>query len=253
MSKTINSANQFSLFGEPAPASEPEPTPLREPQPEAPPREPRLVLIAHEENGVVIEQRPDDGYLNATAMCRAFGKSFADYRRLDVTADRLNELASNMGIPILELVQSRVGGNHRGTWVHRRVAQDLAQWLSPKFWVVVNGWIDDWIAGRRPQTVDDDCFEARRLLEHLAEGVDLANQRLAQMGPMLTETWQAQIHTAYRDSLRSDQVAPPSYTGKRQLPGPRRTAPPPPTTSGLPPLAHPRSCKCDECRRRNDD
>jgi hypothetical protein len=31
----------------------------------------------------------------------------------------------------------------QGTWVHRRVAIDLARWWSPRFAVRVNGWVDE--------------------------------------------------------------------------------------------------------------
>jgi len=45
----------------------------------------------------------------------------------------LEELSINMRISILELFVTNIGGNHSGTWVHRKVAIHLAQWLSPSF------------------------------------------------------------------------------------------------------------------------
>jgi hypothetical protein len=59
-----------------------------------------LSLIPHEIDGNLINQRALDGYVNATAMCKAVGKNFADYRRLAATEGFLKELASVMGIPI---------------------------------------------------------------------------------------------------------------------------------------------------------
>jgi len=41
------------------------------------------------------------------------------------------------------LVQSQHGGANPGTWVHERVAVDLARWFSPNFAV----WMDDRILG----------------------------------------------------------------------------------------------------------
>ncbi|WP_387467071.1 KilA-N domain-containing protein [Photorhabdus sp. RM323S] len=38
-----------------------------------------LPLIAREENNVVIAQRAYDGYINATAMCKAAGKQLGHY------------------------------------------------------------------------------------------------------------------------------------------------------------------------------
>ena len=86
----------------------------------------------------------EDGYINATMLCKAHGnKLLADYNRNKQTKAYLEELSINMGIPILELFVTNVGGNHSGTWVHRKVAIHLAQWLSPSFAVQVSNWLDE--------------------------------------------------------------------------------------------------------------
>lgn len=110
-----------------------------------------LSLIPHKtDDGLIVAQRAVDGYINATAMCQAAGKLFADYRRLGTTDEYLKELAADMGIPISELIQSLKGGSGpQGTWVHPDVAIHLAQWLSPKFAVMVSKWVREWLAGGR--------------------------------------------------------------------------------------------------------
>ena len=35
----------------------------------------------------------------------------------------------------------------QGTWVHPQVAINLAQWLSPKFAVLVSKWVFEWMSG----------------------------------------------------------------------------------------------------------
>lgn len=110
-----------------------------------------LALISHEIEGKLVHQRASDGYVNATAMCNAVGKLFADYRRLKSTEEFLCELGSDMGIPISQLVLSFKGNSsqyQQGTWVHPDVAINLAQWLSPKFAVAVSRWVRDWMAGK---------------------------------------------------------------------------------------------------------
>src|SRR5579871_4190742 len=101
-------------------------------------------VIEHTYNGVVILQR-EDGYWNATAMCQAHEKLWADYARKQSTQEFMAELSVDMGILIAELVQSRKGGNRllQGTWIHRRVAVHLAQWCSPRFTVLVAGWVEE--------------------------------------------------------------------------------------------------------------
>ncbi|SKA90210.1 KilA-N domain-containing protein [Thiothrix eikelboomii] len=91
-------------------------------------------------------QRPEDGYMNATAMCQATVKQFADYNRLSATTAFLTALSTDMGIPISELIQTVRGGNgQQGTWVHPHVAIHLAQWLSPEFAVKVSRWVFEWM------------------------------------------------------------------------------------------------------------
>jgi hypothetical protein len=84
-----------------------------------------------------------DGYINATELCKAAGKAFADYHKSKQTQDYLKVLSSNMNILILDLINSNVGGNHSGTYVHRKVGYNLAQWLSPSFAVQVSNVLDN--------------------------------------------------------------------------------------------------------------
>jgi hypothetical protein len=109
-----------------------------------------LALIPHEIEGKLVHQRAVDGYVNATAMCKAVGKNFADYRRLSTTQAFLSELGSVMGIPITGLLLVNQGGkpHEQGTWVHPDIAINLGQWCSPKFAVAVSRWVHEWMTGR---------------------------------------------------------------------------------------------------------
>lgn len=109
----------------------------------------QLALIEHEVDNTLIHQRAADGYVNATAMCKAVGKLFNDYSRLGSTQAFLNELSSVTGIPVTGLVVINQGGvpELQGTWVHPQVAISLAQWCSAKFAVVVSQWVFEWMTG----------------------------------------------------------------------------------------------------------
>lgn len=109
-----------------------------------------LTLIPHKVDNSIIDQRASDGFINASAMCKAAGKLVADYTRLTTTKDYLAELSADMGIPISDLVQGVKGGDPQlqGTWVHPHVAIHLAQWLSAKFAVQVSKWVHDWMSGK---------------------------------------------------------------------------------------------------------
>lgn len=95
-------------------------------------------------NGVEIQRRPSDGFVNATAMCKANGREWFTYARAERTKEYIAALATVLGSPqnCGDLIQTiTTGPNHlRGTWVHPRIAVDLARWISPAFAVWMDGW-----------------------------------------------------------------------------------------------------------------
>ena len=109
------------------------------------------LLIEHPVGGEIVTQRPQDGYINATLLCKQAGKLFGDYHRSAQTKAFLDELSLDMGIPISNLVQGIRGRGDKleqGTWVHPKVAIHLGQWLSPAFAVRVTEWVFDWMQGK---------------------------------------------------------------------------------------------------------
>jgi hypothetical protein len=108
-----------------------------------------LALIHHETDGSIIDQRAADGYINATALCKASSKNWSDYRRNSNTIAFLAELEADLKIPAALLVHTNTGGDTRiqGTWVHPQVAIHLGQWLSAKFAVRVTKWVYEWMSG----------------------------------------------------------------------------------------------------------
>ena len=85
-----------------------------------------------------------DGMVNATSLCKAGNKLFGHYKENKQTKDYLNALEANIGVPMFKLIEC-VQGKYGGTWVHRKVAIHLAQWISPYFAVQVTNWIDELI------------------------------------------------------------------------------------------------------------
>jgi hypothetical protein len=93
-------------------------------------------------NDAPITRRDSDGYANATAMCRANSKEWSGFIRNDRTTDYIQALAARLGIPADRLVLTTTTGPNRfrGTWIHPRLAVDLARWISPQFAVWMDGW-----------------------------------------------------------------------------------------------------------------
>lgn len=123
-----------------------------------------LELIPHRAQGAIVYQRPEDGYINATAMCQAAGKRWNDYSVLASTKPFLDALATETGIPVSGLAQSHKGGDVRlqGTWVHPQVAINLAQWCSPEFAVKVSQWVYDWMQGKGTPARSEVPYHLRR-------------------------------------------------------------------------------------------
>jgi len=76
--------------------------------------------------------RPD-GYVNATVLCRAFGKQWRDYVKFDHASytfhEYLAELQADLGVTDAEgLVQA----DEDYVWVDQHIAVSLAGWLSTK-------------------------------------------------------------------------------------------------------------------------
>jgi hypothetical protein len=74
-----------------------------------------IPFIDHALDGEVIRVRQRDGYVNATAMCKAAGKEFKHFNENAGTRAYLAELARVVGIPTTELIQSLSGGIPRTT------------------------------------------------------------------------------------------------------------------------------------------
>lgn len=84
----------------------------------------------------------DDGYVNATELCKAGGKRLDHYQTGKQGKEYLNELIKLPEIRGVKLLSTNEGKNG-GTWVHRKVALHLAQWISPSFAVQVSNWLDE--------------------------------------------------------------------------------------------------------------
>jgi hypothetical protein len=130
-----------------------------------------LSIIIHSFNQIDIGQRVTDGYVNATAMCKAAGKEWSHYRENKTTKEFLDALAPVLGIPRTDLTQTIQGGepSRQGTWVHPRVAIHLAMWCSPEFAVQVTGWVEEWYSTRRNPLVADALSPYHAMLSLIRE------------------------------------------------------------------------------------
>jgi len=117
-------------------------------------------------NGINVLSR-EDGFINATAMCKAGGKEFKHWNSLESTKALINALEeaenlkagiptsqiptsgmptniSEVGIPTSQFIVSIKGNSSKfsqGSWIHPDLAVHLAMWISPTFGIQVSKWV----------------------------------------------------------------------------------------------------------------
>jgi len=74
-------------------------------------------------------------------VCQAGEKKFSHWYSLDITKELIDTLSFNAGIPALDLVETKRGGNHSGSWIHPDLGIQLAQWINPGIALQVSGWM----------------------------------------------------------------------------------------------------------------
>ena len=102
-------------------------------------------------NGISVLAR-EDGFINATAMCKAGGKQFKHWNSLESTKELIKaleetknvEINCEVGIPTSQFIVSIKGNSSKfsqGSWIHPDLAVQLAQWISPTFALQVSKWV----------------------------------------------------------------------------------------------------------------
>lgn len=188
-----------------------------------------LNLITHKVANSIIQQRAEDGYINATELCTAAGKRWHNYVRNESTGQFLRALSAKTRISVLLLNQQVTAsdGSHC-TWVHPKVAIHLAQWLSADFAVQVSEWIYEWMSGGQPREARLPYHLRRHMLNlgkvpgtHFSILQEMTNTLIAPLevrGYSMPERLMPDISQGrmfckfLRDELRIDTDALPTYT-----------------------------------------
>jgi KilA-N domain len=112
-----------------------------------------MTLIQHLYQGIAIDQRDSDGYINLNQMADATSRRIDKWLENQSTKDLIAEfeaqttLNSGEFMPALLTIEGRVGG----TWAHPDIAIVFAQWCNPHFALTVSRWVREWLLiGKRP-------------------------------------------------------------------------------------------------------
>jgi hypothetical protein len=154
-------------------------------------------IVVRTWNDAPITRRDSDGYADATAMCQANGKLWGHYRETQRTTDYIAALADATGLSPDQLIISTKGGpaHLQGTWIHPRLAVDLARWISPAFAVWMDGWFLEAIQSPQPLAIKHcarcgkqiESGTSRRYCSNACKQADWRNRKaLAPSKPTLT-------------------------------------------------------------------
>lgn len=133
-------------------------------------------FIPRKVNGVIVEQRNIDGFINGTAMCVAHNKDISDWLKTDETWDLVTALADDLCIqpnsakkpksvktrvsltyPTLVIVKRGAPDAGGGSWIHPDLAIDLASWCNKRFAIQVSRWVQEWfVTGKNPVKPEPD-------------------------------------------------------------------------------------------------
>ncbi len=128
----------------------------------------------------------EDGYIFATALCKAVGKRVNHWLRLKETKNLVKELEkSDMLITASQLIEIYKGNTSRynqGTWIHPDLGIQLAQWCSPNFSLQVSKWIKELVITKKvelgKEKTDSEIYEEFLKIKKQLEEQILLNQEL---------------------------------------------------------------------------
>ncbi|HYX19180.1 MAG TPA: KilA-N domain-containing protein [Nostoc sp.] len=132
--------------------------------------------LSRDVNGIAVEQRVVDGFINATAMAVAHGKDISEWLALEMILRLVTALAKKLGVdpipgkvgnsvytrvsatyPTIVIVKRGSPENGGGTWVHPKLAVHVGQWCSEEFALQVSDWIEEWMTtGKNPIWLESD-------------------------------------------------------------------------------------------------
>jgi len=178
----------------------------------------RVEKMSRPVNGIFVEQRLTDGFINGTAMCVAHGKDISDWLKTDDTWELVVALADSLNLDALPIkdhksgnsVFTRVSASYPtlivvkrgapeaggGTWLHPDLAIQLAQWCNKSFALQVSKWVREWITSAHSPTglemdkdriaIRDEVKDVRRVA--LTNQVKSFLQKAGQYNPSSKET-----------------------------------------------------------------
>lgn len=104
-------------------------------------------------NNIIINSRTEDNYINAIQLCKSGNTIFDSWYSLDTTKELINELEKEIksesdseNLILIEFTENTditesSNSDTQDIWIHPDLANQLAFWISPIFYVKINTWV----------------------------------------------------------------------------------------------------------------
>ena len=86
--------------------------------------------------------RREDGYVDVTAICKAHGKKYAEWFRMEKNKAFIGEFCAESGKTDKDVILSIQNGKERRTWAHPTIALQISKWISADVETRVKAWLD---------------------------------------------------------------------------------------------------------------
>jgi hypothetical protein len=142
----------------------------------------------------------DDGYINATLLCKKGNKKFNDWFRNRSSKNYIKILSNKLNMSEENILSIKTG-KYGGSWIHPLLANNLAQWISADFAVDVSLWIEEWKTIKNNQEIyknkisnlisDDDYYsKEQEIVKQLQEKIGGQKEVETKVGyiDLLTDT-----------------------------------------------------------------
>lgn len=118
-------------------------------------------------------------YVNATEIGKHFNKRPADWLRGSDTKEYVKAVSRYADLRNEDLVTTKQGGKHQGTWLHSKLIIAYARWLNPVFAVKCDNKIQEMLQNQtQVQTQQNDILPAIVEMAKVNQQIVKSNQEL---------------------------------------------------------------------------
>lgn len=159
----------------------------------------------------------ENGYINATKLCKLGGKNFRDWYRggnknyVEFIENQLNEASANLRYPIKSLILVKDGNNNeiRGTYAHPKIIVSVASWISHEFNSMVSDIVLNFFAEQRTAALKKEITVKDDKIDNLTNVVNIQTKKIDEQSLKIDELlYQAKSMNNKLDFVKQEYVVP---------------------------------------------